>query len=236
MASGDLIVRDAVKTAADLEKLIDDFACLYLQAVASFAEDDEESGAGPPTCINDVVGIDPLDEATYGVANDVNGWLYAGDTRTLNFTPTRTTRWIDTDQHPRAIEKHQQWAPTFSGTLAQYESEDDTLDVLLAILGGGELTTIDGASPAQRRVTIAMTNVIQYRRAALLIPHYTPAGGLEKTIMLVIRKGSVKATGDISFAGQTPGGIPFTIEASYDDRDAVPTEEQLMYAIYAPGA
>lgn len=236
MASGNLTVRDAVKTAADLEKLIDDFAVLYLQAVANFGNVDEGSGTGPPRSIGDVVGIDPTDEATYGVPNAAMGWVYGGDSRGTNFNPGRETRWIDTDQHPRAVEKHQLWTPTFTGVLAQLESDPGTLNLILAILGGGSMEDVPAVTPLQKRVKFPMGSEIQYRRAALLIPHRSPTSGEERTVLLIIRKGSVKATGDVSFAGQTPGGIPFSIEASYDDRPTVPTDEQLMYAYYAPGS
>lgn len=229
-----MALRDTLAKAGDLSRLMDDFAVLYLQDPDNFAITDEGSGQGPPTKINDIVEIDP-NQASYGEPNSANGWRYAGDTvNGLALNIGRETRFLETDQHARAIEKHQQWNIAITGGLAQYEVEPGTLDNLLAVLGGGTMSDIAGATPTQKRVKIPLGSEVVYQRAALIYPH--EYNGTERTLCVVLRKCAVKATGEITFQGRNQASIPVSLEALPDDRDTVPEDEMLAYILWAPGS
>lgn len=220
----------------DVGKLMYSFAVLYIQDEANFSITDEASGTGPPTQINSIVEIDPA-QGDYGDAKSANGWRYGGDTDGgLNLNITRETTMLDTDQHAQAAEIHQAWNVTVEGGLAQYETEDATLDNLLLAFGGGSLADVAGATPAQKRVTIPLATAIAYQRAALIYPHYDTVDGQERTLCFILRKCSVRATGALSFVGRSKANIPVTLTALPDDRPTVPPDEQTVYGFYAPGS
>lgn len=226
-------LRDILADAGvDVGRIMDGCGVLYLQDIDQF--DIVVEGTGYPGKINDIVEIDP-GQPGYGSPNATNHWRYAGDTTEgLNFNPSRETRWIETDQHPRFLEKHVRWAPAITGNLSQFEVEAGTLDNWLDILGGGTLSSIAGATPTQKLATIPMGSGMNYRRSALIYPH--EYNDIERTLAIVLMKTSLRATGDISFVGNDQASIPFGLEAQIDDRSGIPADQRLLFCIYAPGA
>jgi hypothetical protein len=228
-----MALRDTLANAGyDPGKFMDGCALLYLQDPANFAT--ETKGAGYPGKINDIVEINPADP-NYGKANSANGWRYGGDSEGgLAINVSRETRVLESDQHRKAAVKHDVWNVGVSGNLVQFEVEAGTLDNLLAVWGGGTLSDIAGAVPAQKKVKLPLGSEIIYQRAALLYPH--EYNSFERTLCIVLRKGAMKCTGDLSFVGNDQASLPFEIEAMPDDRDSVPTDEQRTYLLYAPGS
>lgn len=221
-------------TGYDVSKFQDDFAIVYFQDPANYSITDEGSGQGPPRKINDVVEIDPA-QPDYGQAKSANGWRYGGDSNGgLRVNVGRETRILESDQHARAGEKHVRWTISVAGNLLQFEVEEGTLDNLLAILGGGTITDIPDSTPPQKKVVVPLGSEIEYRRAALVYPH--EYNGTEDTICFVLRKGLLKSSGEINYQGRTQASIPFSMDGMPDDRDTVPTGEEVLKIIIAPGA
>ena len=230
-----MALRDILADAGyDVSKFQDDFAVVYFQDPANFAITDEGGGAGPPRKINDIVEIDP-DQPDIGEAKSANGWRYGGDSDGgLRISVARESRFLESDQHTRAGEKHVQWTISLAGNLVQYEVVDGTLDNLIAILGGGTITDIPDSTPPQKQVVVPLGSEMEYRRAALVYPH--EYNGVEDTICFVLKKGALKSTGEINYQGRTQASIPFSFEGMPDDRPTVPTGEERLKIFIAPGS